>query len=242
MRSEIRRRFPHPSIRRMPSYLSLLRKLEKKGVQRTTCPRIARELDLDSTQVRKDLTITGVTGRPRVGFEVSPLVKAIESFLGWNSLTDAFLVGSGSLGQALIGYEYFQACGMNIVAAFDVDNTKIGGSIHGRMIYHLDAMPDMARSMKVTMGILTVPVASAQAAADGMIASGIRAIWNFAPAKLDVPDFVMVENVELVSSLAVLSVNMSGRNRAPRRKTFDDSIQKRPAESIDSERFVTAEV
>lgn len=213
MRSEPKRQFPHPSIRRLPSYLRLLRQLRTEGAQKISCTRIARELDLDSTQVRKDLALTGITGRPRIGYELTPLVEAIENFLGWNSFTDAFLVGSGSLGHALIGYENFQQCGMNIVAAFDVDERKIGHSIHGRKIYHLDDMPAMALAMQVIMGVLTVPASSAQAAADVMVASGIQGIWNFAPTKLDVPESVLVENVELVSSLAVLSVTMNGRNR-----------------------------
>lgn len=213
MRSEPKRQFPHPSIRRLPSYLRLLRQLRTEGSQKISCTRIARELDLDSTQVRKDLALTGITGRPRIGYELTPLVDAIENFLGWNSVADAFLVGSGSLGHALIGYENFQNCGLNIAAAFDVDDRKIGQDINGRKIHHLKEMPALAKSMRVNVGILTVPAVAAQEAANVMVASGIEGIWNFAPAKLDVPDNVLVENVELVSSLAVLSVTMNGRSR-----------------------------
>ena len=203
--------FPHPSIRRLPSYLRLLRQLKVEGGQKVSCTRIANELNLDSTQVRKDLALTGITGRPRIGYELSPLIEAIETFLGWNHATDAFLVGSGSLGKALIGYDNFRNCGLNIVAAFDVLEEKIGKDIFGRKIYHLGDMPELAKKMGVNMGILTVPSSSAQPAADVMVASGITGIWNFAPVKLDLPENVAVENVELVSSLAVLSVNMSGR-------------------------------
>lgn len=211
MRSETKRMFPHPSIRRLPSYLRLLRQLRVEGSQKVSCTRIAKELDLDSTQVRKDLALTGITGRPRIGYELSPLIEAIETFLGWNRATDAFLVGAGSLGKALIGYENFRSCGLNIVAAFDVIEEKFGKDIFGRKIYNLQEMPELAAKMGVTMGILTVPSSSAQAAANVMVASGINGIWNFAPVKLDLPENVAVENVELVSSLAVLSVNMAGR-------------------------------
>ena len=203
--------FPHPSIRRLPSYLRLLRQLRVEGSQKVSCTRIANELDLDSTQVRKDLALTGITGRPRIGYELAPLIGAIEVFLGWNNATDAFLVGAGSLGKALIGYDNFRNCGLNIVAAFDVLEEKIGKDIFGRSIHHLNEMPALAKQMGVTMGILTVPSSSAQPAADVMVTSGITGIWNFAPVKLDLPDSVAVENVELVSSLAVLSVNMSGK-------------------------------
>lgn len=208
MRNEPKRQFPHPSIRRLPSYLRLLKQLHTEGGQKISCTRIASELDLDSTQVRKDLALTGITGRPRIGYELSPLIDAIEHFLGWNNMSDAFLVGSGSLGRALIGYENFAQCGLNIAAAFDVNEEKIGQEIFGRKIYRLDRMPELARQMGVKVGILTVPAPAAQIAANVMVESGLTGIWNFAPAKLDVPDSVLVENVELVSSLAVLSVNM----------------------------------
>ncbi len=211
MRGESKRQFPHPSIRRLPSYLRLLKQLRVEGAQKVSCTRIARELDLDSTQVRKDLALTGITGRPRIGYELAPLIDAIENFLGWNRTTDAFLVGAGSLGRALIGYNNFQNCGLSITAAFDVAEDKIGGDIFGRKIHHLNDMPELARTLGVTMGILTVPGSAAQAAANVMVTSGIQGIWNFAPVKLDLPEGIAVENVELVSSLAVLSVNMNGK-------------------------------
>ncbi len=213
MRADPKRNFPHPSIRRLPSYLRFLRRLNLDGEQKVSCTRIAKELDLDSTQVRKDLALTGITGRPRVGYELLPLIGAIEAFLGWNTQSDAFLIGAGNLGKALIGYENFRRCGLNIVAAFDVSEEKVGQNIFGRTVHRLNEMPELARSMGVTLGVLTVPGSSAQTAADVMVASGIKGIWNFAPVKLDLPDSVLVENVELVSSLAVLSVGVAGRGK-----------------------------
>lgn len=210
MRGETKRLFPHPSVRRLPAYLRLLRQLRIDGSAKVSCTRIAKELDLDSTQVRKDLALTGITGRPRIGYELSPLIAAIENFLGWNRVSNAYLVGSGSLGRALIGYENFRQYGLNISAAFDVAEAKIGTEIFGRRVYHLREMPEMARREGVKIGILTVPAPAAQSAAEIMVDSGLTGIWNFAPIKLDVPSHVAVENVELVSSLAVLSVSMSG--------------------------------
>lgn len=209
MRSEAKNPFPHPSIRRLPAYLRMLYQLRAEGAGKVSCTRIARELDLDSTQVRKDLALTGITGRPRIGYELTPLVEAIEGFLGWDTNSDAYLVGSGSLGRALIGYDNFRQCGLNIVAAFDVAEDKIGGEIHGRPVHALSAMPELAERQEVRVGVLTVPGSAAQAAAEVMVKSGLTGIWNFAPVKLDVPAHVAVENVELVSSLAVLSVNMA---------------------------------
>jgi redox-sensing transcriptional repressor len=102
---------------------------------------------------------------------------------------------------------------LNIVAAFDVSESKVGQDIFGRTVRRLADMPALARGMGVGLGVLTVPGSSAQAAANVMVESGIRGIWNFAPVKLDLPDSVLVENVELVSSLAVLSVSIAGRGK-----------------------------
>ena len=167
-----------------------------------------------STQVRKDLAVTGIVGKPKVGYSVPQLIEAIQEFLGWNNTTDAFLVGAGSLGRALLGYTGFRDYGLNIVAAFDVDPAKIGLDIHGREVLPLDKLHDLALRMHVLIGVLTVPAAAAQDVATFMVLSGIRAIWNYTPVKLEVPESVVVEDVKLVSSLAVLSSRLAEMLRA----------------------------
>ena len=188
--------------------MRMLRQLKKEGIVQVSCTHIAGELNLDSTQVRKDLALTGITGKPRVGYDLNALIGAIETFLGWDRVTDAFLVGAGSLGHALIGYEGFSSFGLNIVAAFDVAEGKIGTTIFGRVVHPMHTMPELAEIGGVTLGILTVPAFAAQAAATTMVSAGLRGIWNFAPVKLDLPRDVAVENVELVSSFAVLSLGL----------------------------------
>jgi redox-sensing transcriptional repressor len=196
---------PVPSVRRLPKYLLFLKQLKARGREAVSCTHIAEDLRLDPTQVRKDLSVTGIEGRPRVGYSVPALIGAIEDFLGWNNTADAFLVGSGHLGTALMGYPDFGRHGLNIVAAFDKASGKVGQVVHGKEIMHVDQMPELAMRLHVHIGILTVPPETAQATAEVMIASGIQAIWNFTPVKLLVPDSIIVENVELLSSLALLS-------------------------------------
>ncbi|MDR3211417.1 MAG: redox-sensing transcriptional repressor Rex [Planctomycetota bacterium] len=208
MKNNAKNNFPQPSVRRLPAYLRMLRKLKGDGQFQISCTRIAKELNLDSTQVRKDLAITGIAGKPRVGYEINPLIASIEVFLGWNHSMGAFLVGAGNLGKALIGYENFTNYGLQIKAAFDVDPDKVGETIFGREVYPLSRMGELARQGGVMLGILTVPAQAAQAASEIMVAAGLRGIWNFSPVKLDLPDSVVVENVELVSSLAVLSLRL----------------------------------
>lgn len=205
---------PLPSVRRLPAYLRFLQTLKAHDRDVVSCTHIAEELGLVSTQVRKDLAVTGIVGKPKVGYSVPQLIEAIQEFLGWNNTTDAFLVGAGSLGHALLGYTGFQDYGLNIVAAFDVDPAKIGLDVHGREVFPLDKLHDLALRMHVLIGVLTVPAAAAQDVATFMVLSGIRAIWNYTPVKLEVPESVVVEDVKLVSSLAVLSSRLAETLRA----------------------------
>lgn len=193
------------TLRRLPIYLHLLRGYQDKGLVNVSCSDIGRELGLDPTQVRKDMEATEVVGKPRVGFDVTSLIDAIEDFLGFNKVNEAFLAGTGNMGKALLGYGRLKNYGIEIVATFDSDPRKIGTEIFGRQVMPIDKLPDLTQRMHVLIGVITVPGEHAQAVADLMVAGGIRAIWNFAPVTLRVPPHVIVQNVELYYSLAALS-------------------------------------
>ncbi|NLE30243.1 MAG: redox-sensing transcriptional repressor Rex [Phycisphaerae bacterium] len=196
---------PAPTLRRLATYHHFLKQLH--GLERdvVSCTHIANELRLDPTQVRKDIEMTGIVGKSRVGYEVVPLIDAIEEFLGWNNTHDAFLVGAGHLGSALVGYSGFQDRGLNIVAVFDSDPAKIGTQVHGREVLPIEKLPNLAQRMYTLIGVIAVPAEAAQSVADLMVSGGIRAIWNFAPWPVLVHEQVVVENVRLSSSLAVLT-------------------------------------
>lgn len=194
-----------PTLKRLPLYLRLLRKMKEEGEEYASGAVVARELGLDPIVVRKDLAITGAVGRPRLGFRMDEIISAIEEFLGWSNISDAFLVGAGNLGRALLGYRGFEQHGMRIVAAFDNNPDVIGKRIHGKIVYDVNKLPEMARRLHVQIGVLTVTAAVAQEVANAMIEGGIRAIWNFTPTSLSVPDNVILQREELASSLAVLS-------------------------------------
>lgn len=204
---------PVPTLRRLPGYLSLLRQLQRAGRDVVSATHIAESLRLDQTQVRKDLEATGVVGKPRVGYYLPGLIEAIENLLGWNSASEAFLVGAGALGTALLGYAGFKDNGLDIVAAFDADPEKVGKAIHGKQVLALKKLPGLVERMHVNIGIISVPGEHAQEVADLLVGSGIKAIWNFAPAHLTVPDEVILENVQLSSSFAVLSSKLTAALR-----------------------------
>jgi redox-sensing transcriptional repressor len=197
-----------PSVRRLPSYLHIIRQLQKEGDEYISGTLIAQELNLEPIQVRKDLAITGITGKPKKGYPIEALINAIERFLGWNVPRDAVLVGAGNLGTALLGYQQFQRHGLNIIAAFDIAPEKIGTSIHGVPVLPVDAVDTRIRDFGIKIAILTVPSPFAQETADILINAGIGGIWNFTNVKLKVPGNVIVQKEDLSSGYAMLCVMM----------------------------------
>jgi redox-sensing transcriptional repressor len=215
----LKRIVSEPTLKRLPLYHRFLKEWQAGGHETVSCTDIGMELGLDPTQVRKDLESAGAVGRPRVGYGVSNLTDDLEQFLGWKNVNDAFLVGAGSMGSALMGYRKFEQCGLKIVAAFDSDPAKLGALIHGKHVLALDKLPNLAERMHILIGIITVPATEAQPVAELLVAGGIRAIWNFAPVRLRVPEEVIVHNEDLYCSLAALS-----------QKLFT-TLQKKPAKN-----------
>jgi redox-sensing transcriptional repressor len=205
MKSKPSKTLPEPTLRRLPLYHRFLKDLQATNREFVSCTDIGLDLDLDPTQIRKDLEAVGVVGRPRIGYVLANVIEKLEQFLGWNNVNDAYLVGAGSMGSALLGYRKFEQCGLKVVAAFDLDPSKIGTRIHGKHVLPLDKLPNLAQRMHILIGIITVPAAEAQAVADLMVEGGIRAIWNFAPIRLRTPEHVIVHNEDLYCSLAMLS-------------------------------------
>lgn len=193
---------PSPTLKRLPKYLEILHNLRETGVEEVSSMTIAKSLGLDSVQVRKDIELTGILGKPKIGYNVVSLIHSIRTFLNWDNMSDAMLVGAGNLGSAFIGYSNFKKYGLNIVAAFDIDEAKIGKEYYGIQVLNVNKLSDLTSRMKVHIGILTVPGDKAQEVAEMMIEGGIRAIWNFAPVQLKVPENIYVENTHLSSYIS----------------------------------------
>jgi redox-sensing transcriptional repressor len=204
------RPIPEPTLRRLPIYYQYLKKLQtEKKSDYVSSNEIGTELNVLPIQVRKDLEITRAVGRPKLGYEVGELVTAIEGFLGWNNTTDGYLVGVGHLGAALLGYQGFKDYGLNLIAAFDSDEAKVGTEIHDTRILHVNKLPNMIRRMGIKIGVLTVPGHAAQELTDIMVKAGICAIWNFSPVKISAPPRVIIQHENLASSLVVLSKKLA---------------------------------
>jgi len=197
-------------LKRLPGYLSYLKSLPDGTATYISATTLANALSMGEVQVRKDLAMVSDGGRPKIGYLRERLIEDISQFLGYDNTTDAILVGAGKLGQALLGYGGFEAYGLNILAAFDVapmaDKTP-----DGKPIFHICQLESFCRKHNVLMGIITVPAPFAQEVCEQMIKSGIKAVWNFAPVHLDAPANILVQNENMATSLAVLSMHLQAQ-------------------------------
>jgi redox-sensing transcriptional repressor len=200
--------FSASTVRRFPSYLPVIRDLQQEGKEFVSATVIAEVLELDPIQVRKDLAMTGIAGTPQKGFPVEDIICAIEHYLGWDSTSDAILVGAGNLGTALLGYKGFLLHGLNIMAAFDIDSRKIGARIHGIKILNAKTMDIQIQNFGIKIAILTVPAECAQETANVLVNTGIEGIWNFTGVKLKVPENITVQQEDLSAGYAMLKVKM----------------------------------
>lgn len=197
-------------LKRLPGYLSYLKSTQEGGSLYISATALANALGMGEVQVRKDLAMVSDGGRPKIGYQRDRLIDDIEQFLGYDNTTDAVLIGAGKLGQALCGYSGFDAYGLNILAAFDA-KPAADTTDEGTPIYPMEQLQSFCKGNKVLMGIITVPAKYAQQVCNQLIECGIKAVWNFAPTHLDVPENILVQNENMATSLAVLSMHLQAQ-------------------------------
>ena len=177
---------PKRTLERLPVYYRVLVQCLNEGMEYISSGELGERAGFDNAQVRKDLNHIWSGGRPGLGYEIVKLAECLADFLGLNNTTDAVIVGAGRLGTALAGYPGFGGYGLNIVAVFDSDPDKIGGSIGDIPILPVAKLPDLIRRLGIRLGIITVPGESAQELTDAMVAAGILAICSL--CRLQVPE------------------------------------------------------
>lgn len=197
-------RVPEPTLRRLPWYLSNVKLLKQKGERFVSSTQISKEINIDASQIAKDLSYVNISGRTRVGYEIDTLIAVLEDFLGFTNLHKAFLFGVGSLGGALLHDSGLRHFGLEIVAAFDVNPLRVGSKLNGIPIFHTDDFPRKMQEYDVNIGVLTVPIEIAQQITDYMVEGGIKAVWNFTPFRIRVPESIVVQNTSLYAHLAVM--------------------------------------
>lgn len=195
---------PEPTLRRLPWYLAYVEILKAQDVDYVSSTQISRALNVDASQIAKDLSFLSLKGKTRIGYEVDALASTLADFLGFHIPHKAYVFGAGSLGKALMQDSGLANYGLNIVAGFDIDSKKIGTKVGDVPIYHIDSLGEVMEENPATIGILTVPADSAQDTADIAIGEGIRAIWNFTPYRVKVAEGIVMSNTSIYAHLALI--------------------------------------
>lgn len=203
---------PEPTLRRLPWYLAFVKLMKGKGEAFISSTQIAKEINVDPSQVAKDLSFVNISGKTRVGYDINALVDVLEDFLGFTSQHKAFLFGVGSLGASLLHDTGLSQYGLEIVAGFDVREDLDGNMINGIPVFHMDDFPAKQKEYGARIGVITVPVEKAQEVTDRIIEGGIKALWNFTPFRIRVPEHIVVQNTSMYAHLAVMFNRLNSMN------------------------------
>lgn len=197
-------KLPEPSLRRLPWYLAYVKLLKDRGEEYVSSTQIAKEINVDASQIAKELSFINISGKTRVGYEVNSLVDVLENFLGFTAVHKAFIFGVGSLGAALLQDSGLSQYGLKVVAGFDVRSDIIGKEVNGIPVFHISELSRKQKEYGAQIGILTVPVDKAQSTTEMMIEGGMKAVWNFTPYRIRVPKNIVIQNTSIYAHLAVM--------------------------------------
>jgi redox-sensing transcriptional repressor len=190
---------------RLSRYLQVLTQARKMGKQRISSQEIAEYTNINATQIRRDLSAFGKFGKRGVGYDIEKLLAEIRQILRTQGQHNIALVGAGRLGQAIASSPIFAEHGINIAAVFDTDPDKVGRTIGGLNVTPYSELRDRIRESNIIVGVIAVPSEGAQAAADDLIDAGVKIVFNYSEALLDVPADVQVHTsnpaVELLYAL-----------------------------------------
>lgn len=208
-------------IRRMPRYYRYLGELLDAGVERISSNELSAQMKVTASQIRQDLNNFGGFGQQGYGYNVRFLYEEIGKILGLDKQYNIIVIGAGNLGQALANYVKFEKRGFIITGLFDVNPALKGLSVRGIPVRMLEELPEFAKNNKIDIAALTMPKESASQVANQVVELGINAIWNFAHLDLELPEYVVVENVHLSDSLMQLSYNIVKKEREKKRNRSD---------------------
>jgi redox-sensing transcriptional repressor len=194
-------------LERLARYYQIVTRMGEDGRDTFNSASLAEILGVDPTLVRHDMGQVGITGRPKVGYAIGATLARLDELLGLSDRNDAILIGCGNLGSAIAGYPGFGRYGLKISAVFDRDHRKVGQVVGAHVVLPMEKCRSVIENFRIQIAILTVPAQAAQETADWLISRGVRAIWNFAPVNLRVPEGVAVQNENLALGLAQLIHN-----------------------------------
>ena len=199
-------------IRRLPKYYRYLGDLLDRDIQRISSKELSDIIGFTASQIRQDLNNFGGFGQQGYGYNVDALHQEIGKILGLDTKYNAVLIGAGNLGQAIANYSGFRKAGFEIKALFDANPRMIGLKIRDFEILDSEDIEEFIKENDVDIAIMCSPKKGSQELADRLVNAGIKGIWNFVPVDLDVPESVIVENVNLTESLFTLSYLMKAED------------------------------
>lgn len=203
---------PEPTLRRLPWYLAYVETLRERGIENVSSTTIAKALNVDPSRIAKDLSFLNLRGKTRIGYDVSALADALSVFLGFKAEHRACVFGTGSLGKALIRDKGLSNYGLQIVGAFDIKPSLTGTTIEDVPVYHMTDLQEVSQRFRPAVAIITVPADVAQEVADKAIAAGFRAIWNFSPYRVKVPEGIVMANTSIYAHLALIYNRLNASN------------------------------
>lgn len=195
---------PRATAKRLAIYHRYLRFLHDAGKRRISSTELSEAVKVDSATIRRDFSYFGALGKRGYGYDVEYLLQFFSQTLNQDRLTNVALIGVGKLGQALLNYNFHQSNNVRISAAFDVNKNIVGTIQTGVPVYSMDEMVEQLKVQQIQVAILTVPQDVAQETADRLVEANVRGILNFTPIRLDVPENVRVQNVDLTNELQTL--------------------------------------
>ncbi len=219
LNGNLRPMIPEPTLRRLPWYLAYISLLRSQNVGYVSSTAIGKAINVDSSQIAKDLSVLNIKGKTRIGYEVNALEAAIKNFLGFTASHRAVMMGVGSLGAALIADRGLQRFGLDIVAGFDTDPSIIGNTIKGVPVFDTVELKPRLKSYDAGIGIVAVPVERAQEAADMLMDAGVHALWNFTPFRIAVKPGIVIENTSIYANLAVMYSRLSACEASEKEKS-----------------------
>lgn len=199
----MRKELPKATARRLPEYYRQFLRLREEGVETINSFELEKYIKIEATTIRRDFSYVGELGKQRVGYNVEKVINQLKLALGLQEERKIVLLGAGHLGEALFNYNYIKGNNIYITQSYDSDTSRVGKKIGGVTIENIDNLEETI-DPEINAAILAVPSDAAQEVADRLIALGIRGFLNFSSNRINVPENVVVENVDLANNLQTL--------------------------------------
>jgi redox-sensing transcriptional repressor len=195
------KKIPDIIIGRLPVYLRALQRMADVGIRTTSSQELGEHVGISAAQIRKDISQFGEFGKQGTGYTISFLIDKLREILKVDRIWDVVIVGAGDVGHALANYPGFENRGFRVVGIFDNDKKKVGQKIGDFVVEDIATMPEKIKSEGIKIAMMTVPVVAAQEVADKLVQAGVKAILNYAPVNLTVPDSVHVQYTDPSTNL-----------------------------------------